>query len=118
MNGLIETVALAIKLDRTLVLPKFYRHYRDPLAMDTDANNYTKFYQDAIDPEFRISVDSLRQLLPVVYISELRFVGKTVRSKFIGIIKLNFQTSQFASKISHSLSAFPFTQTTMSQFKL
>ena len=75
MNGLIETIALAIKLDRTLVLPKFYRHYRDPLALDVNADNFTKFYRDSIDPEFRISVKSLSELLPVVYIDELQTVS-------------------------------------------
>ena len=74
MNGLIETIALAIKLDRTLVLPKFYRHYRDPLALDVNADNFTRFYQDSIDPEFRISVKSLKELLPVVFIDELQTV--------------------------------------------
>ena len=71
LEGLRETIALCIKLNRTLILPKLYRHYIDPVAHDGVG------YQEAIDPAFRLSITSLRKLLPVVYISELsKICGK------------------------------------------
>lgn len=66
INGLKESIALALKLNRTLILPKFYRHYLDPFCQ----NSWT----DAIDPSLRINVGKLRQLLPIIYVSEIASV--------------------------------------------
>ena len=62
LYGIRESIALAIKFNRTLVLPKMYRHYADP---GITWNNV------AIDPALRISVQKLRELIPVIYISEI-----------------------------------------------
>lgn len=70
LEGLKETIALCIKLNRTLILPKLYRHYIDPLAKDSAG------YQDSVDPGLRLSINKLRQLISVVFITEISKICK------------------------------------------
>ena len=65
--GLRESIALAIKFNRTLILPKLYRHFSDP-----ESSTILQDYNDVIDPSLRLSVTKLRELIPVVFISEVK----------------------------------------------
>ena len=87
--GFRESVALAIILNRTLILPKMYRHYVDPASGTTE-------WHDAIDPGMKLSITHLQKLLPVVYISELHKICPD--QKDIAILparEIDFQTPRF-----------------------
>ena len=62
INGIFETIALSIILNRTFIIPKLYRHYQDYRK-----NNGSW----SIDPAFRISISKLNKLLPTVYSDEI-----------------------------------------------
>ena len=93
--GLRETIALSLILNRTLVLPKLYRHYVDPASGKAEWN-------DAIDPGIKISVTRLQKLLPVIYIDELPKICPD--SKDIAILparKIDFETPRFHIRYIH-----------------
>ena len=60
LGGLKETIALAIRFNRTLVMPDLYYHFTDPHG-----------HKSVLDPSMRISITHLRKLLPVISSSEL-----------------------------------------------
>ena len=62
MNGLFETIALSIILNRTFILPKMYRHYQD---------FHINKGEWPIDPAYRVSIDKLNELLPTEYSNKL-----------------------------------------------
>lgn len=55
VEGFRETIALAISLNRTLVIPPMYRHFTDP----TDPNGI-------VDPEVRIDIPTVRKLISTI----------------------------------------------------
>jgi hypothetical protein len=60
VEGLRESIAIAISLNRTLVLPPMYRHFTDP-----DGPN------EVVDSKIRVDIPSIRQLLSVVSMDSL-----------------------------------------------
>ena len=62
--GLKEGIALAIRFNRTLIVPKLYYHYKAP--------NTERFkYSDELDFSIRYSFRRISQLLSVKYITEI-----------------------------------------------
>lgn len=59
LRGFRETVWLAIRLNRTLVIPPFFKHDRTDAAQTTGKGSI-------IPPEHRFSINALRQLIPVI----------------------------------------------------
>ena len=55
VEGLRETIALAIRLNRTIVIPPMYRHFTDPNGPN-----------GIVDPEIRIDIPSVRKLISTV----------------------------------------------------
>lgn len=55
VEGLRETIALAIRLNRTVVIPPMYRHFTDPNGPN-----------GIVDPEIRIDIPSVRKLISTV----------------------------------------------------
>ena len=73
MNGIQESIGLAIKLNRTFVLPKLYRHHSDQRA-----NGLNQFNEKVvIDPGIRIDIKELNKLLPTVFIEDIIKYCKT-----------------------------------------
>ena len=66
LDGLKDTIALAIRFNRTLVLPDFYYHNKDP-----HVRKNLSAYNDILDPSLRLSIKNLRRLLPVIYRAKL-----------------------------------------------
>ena len=54
VEGLRESIAIAISLNRTLVLPPMFRHFTDPDAPNGD-----------VDADVRVDIPSIRKLLTV-----------------------------------------------------
>lgn len=70
MNGILESIALAIRLNRTFVLPKLYRHHADQEANHIRDNSEANI----LDPGIRISIKDLNKLLPTIFIEDLNKV--------------------------------------------
>lgn len=65
LRGLREMVFLALKLNRTLIMPPFFKHY----AMDESAEDKSS----TINHKYRIDIEKLAELIPVNTISYANF---------------------------------------------
>lgn len=76
IRGFRESVYLAIMLNRTLVLPPFFKHSRN----DPTANNR----ETIVSPETRIDIQELNKLIPVISSTEF---GKVCGHKFTALLQ-------------------------------
>ena len=65
IRGLMETILLAIKLDRTLVVPPFFKH-------KIEANDDQSAYAMSTDPTLWLDISKLSTLIPIITFDELR----------------------------------------------
>ena len=69
IRGLMETMLLAIKMNRTLVVPPFFKHHFD-LTLQIHGAHGTE--RDALEPEIRINPVALSRLISVIDIEQMR----------------------------------------------
>ena len=69
IRGLMETMLLAIKMNRTLVVPPFFKHHFD-LTLQIHGAHGTE--RDALEPEIRIDPVALSRLISVIDVEQMR----------------------------------------------
>ena len=74
LRGLMETIVLSIKLNRTLILPPFYKHLMDLNSEETETTintNFTKFGQ-LVEPWLWFDVTKISSLLSIDNLSAMQ----------------------------------------------